>query len=89
MHKIYARTPPHAALQAGRPAHAGGRPSALLCDLGVDPGETRDVSAAHPEVVRDLGAQLDAWSAQVPGFDETAGLDADQRERLRALGYID
>jgi len=66
----------------------GGRVRVLF-DLTSDPGETHDVSAAHPEVVRELGAQLDAWSAQVPGFDETADLDADQRERLRALGYID
>lgn len=69
-------------------APGGGR-ERVLFDLTADPGETRDVSAAHPDVVRELGAQLDAWSAQVPGFDETADLDDDQRERLRALGYID
>lgn len=71
-----------------RRAPDGGRVRVLF-DLTADPGETHDVSAAHPEVVHDLGAQLDAWSAQVPGFDETADLDDDQRERLRALGYID
>jgi arylsulfatase A-like enzyme len=60
-----------------------------LYDLANDPGETRDVSGEHPEVTLHLARELDVWSEDVPYFDETADLDRDQRERLRALGYID
>jgi choline-sulfatase len=60
-----------------------------LYDLANDPGETRDVSGEHPEVTLRLARELDAWSEDVPYFDETADLDRDQRERLRALGYLD
>jgi arylsulfatase A-like enzyme len=60
-----------------------------LYDLENDPGETVDVAREHPDEARRLARELDAWSAEVPYFDETADLDPDQRERLRALGYLD
>lgn len=37
------------------------RPNWQLFDLGVDYGETTDVAAQHPEVVRELVAKHDAW----------------------------
>ncbi|GBL29608.1 arylsulfatase G [Opitutia bacterium] len=37
------------------------RPNWQLFDLGVDYGETTDVAAQHPEVVRELIAKHDAW----------------------------
>lgn len=33
----------------------------LLFDLKEDPGETRDVAALHPDVVRRLSARFSAW----------------------------
>jgi hypothetical protein len=39
-----------------------------LYDLGADPGEVRDVSAEHPEVVRSLQADLDAWESSIPCY---------------------
>jgi arylsulfatase A-like enzyme len=37
------------------------RPNWQLFDLGADYGETTDVAAQHPEVVRELVAKHDAW----------------------------
>ena len=61
-----------------------------LIDLTADPGETRDVAALHPEIanrhrerIRELAAAL---STQQGGRSE---LSADDRERLRALGYLE
>ncbi|WP_322975031.1 sulfatase family protein [Aporhodopirellula aestuarii] len=47
----------------GKSGREGKRPSApagSLFNLQVDPGETRDVSADHPEIVADLRRQMDA-----------------------------
>ena len=47
----------------GKSGREGKRPSApagALFDLQADPGETRDVSDAHPEVVADLRRRMDA-----------------------------
>ena len=38
-------------------------PRVELYDLAADLGETTDVSASHPEIVRELLADLDAWYA--------------------------
>lgn len=35
----------------------------LLYDLDADPGETRDLAAQHPEVVKRLSARFDTWNA--------------------------
>jgi arylsulfatase A-like enzyme len=34
-----------------------------LFDLEADPGETKDVSAAHPDIVSRLDAELERWQA--------------------------
>jgi arylsulfatase len=39
-----------------------------LYDLQADPGETTDVSAAHPEVVSKLSAAYDDWWKEVQPF---------------------
>lgn len=47
----------------GKSGREGKRPSARagsLFNLQVDPGETRDVSADHPEIVAELRRQMDA-----------------------------
>lgn len=36
-----------------------------LFDLNVDPAEQRDLAASHPDLVRRLGAALDAWEQDV------------------------
>lgn len=63
-----------------------------LYDLRLDRGELRDVAAAHPELVTELGALLDEQIAR--GVDEyDAGtqvdLDPELLGRLRSLGYAE
>jgi arylsulfatase A-like enzyme len=65
----------------------GGGWRRALYDLETDPGETRDVQAAHPEVAARLGAALDAWLAATPAA-ELMPSEADV-EALRNLGYVD
>jgi arylsulfatase A-like enzyme len=62
----------------------------LLFDLAADPGETRDVAqsnpgvvAAHRERIGELAEALSARRAVVERLTE------DDRERLRALGYLE
>ena len=38
-----------------------GPPRHELYDLASDPGETRDLAAAHPEVVERMKRQYEAW----------------------------
>lgn len=59
-----------------------------LYDLLADPGETRDVSEAHPATVASLRKALEAWAS---GITASAGVThtPEQLEALRALGYID
>jgi Flp pilus assembly protein TadD len=63
-------------------------PRAELYDVVADPSESRDIAAAHPEVVarmregldRAIGASGEAESRRAP--------DPEAAERLRALGYV-
>lgn len=69
-----------------------GEPS--LFDLSSDPGETRNLATAEPELVSRLSAWLDTWSAAAPdrtgAHDEAEGpaLDDETRRALEALGYL-
>jgi arylsulfatase A-like enzyme len=74
-----------------RPA---GAPEYELYDHRRDPGDLRNVAAQHPDVVRRLAKLVDGWRKdslrrRLPP-DEEAGRDLrpEERERLRALGYI-
>lgn len=61
-----------------------------LYDLAADPGETRDVSEARPEVTAELRRRLEGIGAPW-GSREAAGDETDMellRERLEALGYL-
>ncbi len=40
-------------------------PEWMLFDLANDPHETRDLSAARPDIVQEAGARLDAWHAEM------------------------
>jgi arylsulfatase A-like enzyme len=62
-----------------------------LFDLEDDPGETTDLSEERPEEVERLSTLLeDWWRRQRPllAEDRTLGLDPDDEEQLRELGYI-
>ncbi len=59
-----------------------------LYDLAADPGETKDVVAAHPHARDALAAALRAWLGE-PGAPPAAELSPEVREKLRALGYAD
>ncbi len=65
-----------------------------LFDLEADPRETRDRSAARPDVVRRLRALLEVRFAPLEreasrAAARPAPLDAERRQRLRALGYAE
>ena len=60
----------------GKSGREGKRPSApagSLFDLKSDPGETRDVSADHPEIVADLRRRMDAAVREVEANSRPIG----------------
>jgi arylsulfatase A-like enzyme len=74
-----------------RPA---GKPEYELYDHRRDPGDRQNVAAQHPDVVQRLSRLIAGWKQEslrkrLPP-DEVAGRDLrpEERERLRALGYI-
>jgi arylsulfatase A-like enzyme len=67
-----------------------GHPS-LLFDLGSDPGELRNLAREQPARVADLERRWSAFlasSRKVAPQEQETELDAEARERLRALGYV-
>jgi len=64
----------------------------LLFDLAEDPGEKQDLAAARPDLVARLEELIDRYLAieapAGPRPDED-GITEEQREELRALGYIE
>jgi arylsulfatase A-like enzyme len=71
-----------------------GRPEYELFDRRRDPLDQVDLARKHPEVVKRLANELQAWrkhaeSMRLRPDSELAGsLNAEELERLRALGYI-
>jgi arylsulfatase A-like enzyme len=66
--------------------------SYALYDLGQDPREETDLSAAEPERAAALRAELTEWEGRngLPGVGrESPGVDAATQKSLRALGYLD
>ncbi len=62
-----------------------------LFDLVEDPGEKVNVAARYPDVRDRLAAKIDARVAEVPGGimgEDAGGLNPYDRERLKALGYL-
>lgn len=55
-----------------------------LYDLRTDPGETRNIAAAHPAIVQ---AMADTLKRMQPAQQGTSAPDGGAAERLRALGY--
>jgi arylsulfatase A-like enzyme len=64
--------------------------SFLLFDLDADPGELRDVAAANPEVVAEHRRRIDEIAEAVSARRAVVErLSEEDRERLRALGYLE
>lgn len=67
-------------------------PRPELYDLAKDPGETTDLSAAHPAVARRLRAALEgelrAERARALAAPSAPNLSADVLQKLGALGYV-
>lgn len=77
--------------------HGSGRgelPEFELYDHEKDPGETRDLAADHPEIVKRLAGLLETWrldavAKRLPNdADAIDSLSDKELERLRSLGYI-
>jgi hypothetical protein len=73
---------------------AEGSPEYELFDHRKDPLDLHDVSAEHPDVVKRLIRELEAWKRTVetarlkPDTDADKALSKEELARLRALGYI-
>lgn len=71
-----------------------GMPEVELYEFEKDPLDQHDVSAQHPEVVKKLSAEMDAWKRRAeaervkPDAETNRALSAEELERLRALGYV-
>jgi len=70
-----------------------GRPEFELYDHREDPLNLHDVAADHPEIVKALAAKLEAWhekalAAKVAPDEGSANLSPEDRDKLRALGYL-
>ena len=59
-----------------------------LYDLIADPGETRNILAANPEIAERLRKQLKEWMATDRGKPVRIKLNEKEKERLQALGYL-
>jgi arylsulfatase A-like enzyme len=74
-----------------RPA---GAPEFELYDHVKDPLDAHDVAAAHPDMVARLSREEGAWRARAtaarlaPDGESQRALSPEERERLRALGYV-
>lgn len=64
--------------------------STVLFDVAADPGEERDISARHPEVVRAHLVKTSQLARRLrTDRDPARALSARDRARLRALGYLE
>ena len=77
-----------------RPGTAGAAARYELYDHGKDPLDRHDVAPQHPEVVTRLARELEAWRRMAtaarlkPDAALTGTMNAEDLERLRALGYV-
>jgi len=59
-----------------------------LYDLAIDPAETRNLAAERPELVDALAAEISDLAASAREPQLAPELDDDEKERLKALGYL-
>ncbi len=79
-------------LRDGRWKYIRGRSleSEELYDLETDPGEGDNLREALPDIARRLSETLDEWQRSVVREDPAAErLPAEDRAKLKALGYVD
>jgi len=55
------------AVRAGRWKYLRDGGAVMLFDVDADPGERRDLSYHHPDIVADLERRLSEWEAGLPG----------------------
>ncbi len=60
-----------------------------LYDLATDPGEKNDLARVNPDRSRFLMGQLEAFMGRSGTGSRVPGLDRDDLERMRKLGYVD
>ena len=71
-----------------------GFPELELYNHAEDPLDQNDLAAEHPEIVERLAEQLEGWHQwalenKLPTSEEVAeGVDAEELERLRSLGFV-
>lgn len=71
-----------------------GVPETQLFDHRRDPRDLHDLAGQHPEIVKRLRQRLSAWkktalAKRLPSDEESSrGMTKEERERLRALGYV-
>jgi arylsulfatase A-like enzyme len=67
-----------------------GKETPFLFDLSNDANELRDIAGAHPEVVESHRRRVEQLSVELAAPEShRRELDAEDRSRLRALGYLD
>jgi arylsulfatase A-like enzyme len=65
-------------------------PDVALFDVDLDPRETRDVSADHPDVVRDLELATKRWLSGLSACGKSSrGPTLEQIRAMRDLGYVE
>ncbi len=70
----------------GDPPRGPGEPATCLYDIGEDPGQTRNLAPAHPEIVADLQSRWDAFRAGRSG-GSTVTPDPKLVDALHRTGY--
>ncbi|MBI3782377.1 MAG: sulfatase [Deltaproteobacteria bacterium] len=60
-----------------------------LYDLDSDPGEHHDLAPQSPPILETMRKQLASWAAAVASTTPPPTINAADRERLRALGYVE
>ena len=60
-----------------------------LFDLAADPGERVSLAEARPEIAASLAERIRAWRTATGRGVQVETLSPEDRERLRALGYVE
>ena len=84
------RGPQYQAVLDGKWKLIVGKDHMELFDLGRDPKELKNLAREEPATVDSLAVLVQEWSDAIAmGVSEEAGLDAEDEEALKSLGYIE